>query len=259
MLYSIGQLSKNTNISIRTLRYYDEIGLLKPAKVAESGYRYYSNEEIKMLQHITALKELGFTLASIKELLLSTGREMQEQRWRDYLEFELAAIVEERRRLDEMEKLLQNARYAFEMKGEIASEDIFLFIRALRFPAEVREAFLNEHFADDEIRVIKSLPDLSSNEPRSMEWAKLLRKVREHQHESPSSEASQQLAAQIMELSMEWFEQDEQLINKYWSLIRPEGGKETKVFGLDAEVMDYIDQIVDLYLEHLQEGESNDS
>lgn len=56
MLYSIGQLSKNTNISIRTLRDYGEIGLLKPAKVAESGYRYYSNEEIKMLQHITAFE-----------------------------------------------------------------------------------------------------------------------------------------------------------------------------------------------------------
>lgn len=43
-MYSIGELSKNTNISIRTLRYYDEIGLLKPAKVADSGYRYYSNQ-----------------------------------------------------------------------------------------------------------------------------------------------------------------------------------------------------------------------
>ncbi|CAH1216505.1 hypothetical protein PAECIP111893_04142 [Paenibacillus plantiphilus] len=75
------------------------IGLLKPAKVADSGYRYYSNEEIRVLQHIAALKELGFTLASIKEMS-STGKDAQEQRWRDYLDFELAAVVEERKRLD---------------------------------------------------------------------------------------------------------------------------------------------------------------
>lgn len=257
-MYSIGELAKNTNISIRTLRYYDEIGLLKPAKVADSGYRYYSNEEIRVLQHIAALKELGFTLASIKEML-STGKDSQEQRWRGYLDFELGAIAKERKRLDEMAKLLQTARNAFEMKGKIETEDIFLFIRSLQSPSEARETFLAQHFSDHEINIIKNLPDLSSNDPRSMEWTKLIRKVKEHMHESPSSIISQKLAAQIIEVSMEWFQHDEQLIDKYWSLIRPEEGMETKVYGMDAEVMDHIDRIVDYYLHHLQEGDGNDS
>ncbi|UVI30657.1 MerR family transcriptional regulator [Paenibacillus spongiae] len=259
-MYSIGQLSEKTNISIRTLRYYDEIGLLKPAKVADSGYRYYSNEELSLLQHITALKELGFTLASIKELLsVSAGKESQENRWRTYLEFELAAVAEEKKRLDEMEKLLRTARHAFEMKGEVDAEDIFLFIKALRSPSEPRETFLAQHFTDREIKIIKELPDLSANDPRSMEWARLIRKVKEHLHEPPSSSNSQNLAAQIVEVSMEWFQQDERLIEKYWSMIRPEEGMETKVYGMDADVMDYIDRIVDLYLQHLQEGDSHGS
>ncbi|WP_391574405.1 MerR family transcriptional regulator [Cohnella sp.] len=256
MIYSIGQLAKKTNISIRTLRYYDEIGLLKPAKVADSGYRYYSNEEIRVLRHITALKELGFTLASIKDLL-STGKDAQEDRWRAYLEFELAAIAEEKQRLAEMEMLLQTARHAFEMNGQVESEDIFLFIRALRSPAEIRDKFLVQNFADHEIEIIKSLPDLSANDPRSMEWAKLVRKVKEHIHEPPSSDISRQLAAQIVELSLEWFHQDEALLDKYWSMIRPEEGKETKVFGMDAEVMDRIDLLVDGYLKHEQEEAEN--
>ncbi|TCZ75500.1 MerR family transcriptional regulator [Paenibacillus albiflavus] len=257
-MYSIGELSKNTNISIRTLRYYDEIGLLKPAKVADSGYRYYSNEEIRVLQHIAALKELGFTLASIKEML-STGKESQEHCWRTYLDFELAAVKEEKNRLDEMEKLLQIARHAFEMKGEIEAEDIFLFIRALRSPSETRETFLAQHFSDEEIKIIKDLPDLSSNDPRNMEWAKLIRKVKASMHEPPSSIISQKLAAQIIEVSTEWFQHDEQLIDKYWSLIRPEEGMETKVYGMDTEVMDHIDRIVDYYLQLLQEGDGNGS
>ncbi|GKS12114.1 MerR family transcriptional regulator [Paenibacillus chitinolyticus] len=253
-MYSIGQLSKKTNISIRTLRYYDEIGLLRPAKVADSGYRYYSGREIKLLQHIAALKELGFTLAAIKKML-SPEKESGEIDWRAYLDFELAAVAEERRRLDEMEKLLQITRHAFEMKGDVESEDIFLFIRSLNAPSEGRETFLTQHFTDNEIRIIKSLPDLSADDPRNMAWAKLIREVKEHLHEPPSSAASQKLAARIVEISMDWFQQDEQLIEKYWSLIRPEEGKEAKVYGMEADVMDHIDRIVDRYLQHLEEGD----
>ncbi|MFD7525609.1 MerR family transcriptional regulator [Paenibacillus chitinolyticus] len=253
-MYSIGQLSKKTNISIRTLRYYDEIGLLKPAEVADSGYRYYSGREVKQLQHIAALKELGFTLASIKKML-SSGEETNEINWGAYLDFELAAVAEERRRLDEMEKLLQVTRHAFEMKGDVESEDIFLFIRSLSAPSEGRETFLTQHFTDNEIRILKSLPDLSADDPRNMAWAKLIREVKEHLHEPPSSAVSQKLAARIVEISMDWFQQDEQLIEKYWSLIRPEEGKEAKVYGMEADVMDYIDRIVDWYLQHLEEGD----
>ncbi|MBH5320910.1 MerR family transcriptional regulator [Paenibacillus sp. GSMTC-2017] len=257
-MYSIGQLSKNTNISVSTLRYYDEIGLLKPAKVAHSGYRYYSNEEIEILQHIAALKELGFTLAAIKEML-STEKDSKEQRWRNFLEVELAAVIQERKRLDEMEKLLLTTRNAFEMKGEIDSEDIFLFIKALKFPPEAKETFLTQNFTEREINIIKNLPDLSSDDPRSMEWAKLIRKVKEHMHEPPSSIVSQKLAKQIIEATMEWFQQDEQLLDKYWSLIRPEEGMETKVYGMDNEAMDHIDRIVDCYLQNVQEGDGNGS
>ncbi|MGG0171205.1 hypothetical protein [Paenibacillus dokdonensis] len=85
---------------------------------------------------------------------------------------------------------------------------------------------------------------MSTDDPRSMEWAKLIRRIKEHMHEPPSSIISQELAAQIIEVSMEWFQQDEQLIDKYWSLIRPEEGMESKVYGMDAEVMNHIDRIV---------------
>jgi len=255
-MYSIGQLSKRANISIRTLRYYDELGLLKPAKVADSGYRYYSNEELQLLQHITALKELGFTLAAIKELLLA-GKESQEQeqRWMSYLDFELAAIAEERRRLNDMEKLLQTAKHALVIKGEVDPEDIFLFIRAVQSPSEARDEFLAQHFNEREIAIIKNLPDLSSEDPRSMRWAKLIRTVKAHMDEPPSSMISQRLAAEFIEVAMDWFEQDEALLEKYWAIIRPEEGAESKVYAMDAEVMDHIDKIVDWYLLH-GEGEN---
>ncbi|MBE9914112.1 MerR family transcriptional regulator [Paenibacillus donghaensis] len=253
-MYSIGQLSKKTNISIRALRYYDEIGLLKPAKISESGYRYYSNEEINTLRHITALKELGFTLAAIKDLL-SAEEHPKEQRLRVYLDFELKTIEAERKRLNEMEKLLQLAQYGLEMNGELQPEDIFLFIKAMQTPPSARSSFLPDNFTASEVEIIKQLPGLGDDQSQAMEWAKVIRMVKISLHEPPSSEISRRLAARIIELSMEWFKEDEQLISKYWSLIRPDKGEDAKVFGLSREVMDHIDCIVDWYLEHKHESE----
>ena len=71
--YQIGEVSKLCNISIKTLRYYDEIELLIPEKIdSNSGYRYYSNEQLKLVLVIKHFKEAGFSLKEIKQLL---GRE----------------------------------------------------------------------------------------------------------------------------------------------------------------------------------------
>lgn len=67
-LFSIGQLSKLFNIKVPTLRYYDEVGLLKPAKVdPDSHYRYYSTEQFERLNVITYLRALDLSIDSIKD------------------------------------------------------------------------------------------------------------------------------------------------------------------------------------------------
>lgn len=66
---TISQVAELTGISIRTLQYYDEIGLLKPSKLTQSGYRLYNDEALQELQQILFFKELGFKLNEIKEIL----------------------------------------------------------------------------------------------------------------------------------------------------------------------------------------------
>lgn len=68
MLYKIGDFSKEVNIPVKTLRYYDEINLFKPIEVdLYTGYRYYSDEQIYDLKLILMLKEVGFSLEEIKQ------------------------------------------------------------------------------------------------------------------------------------------------------------------------------------------------
>ena len=66
---TISQVAKLTGVSTRTLQYYDEIGLLKPSEITDSGYRLYNDDTLQELQQILFFKELGFKLTEIKEIL----------------------------------------------------------------------------------------------------------------------------------------------------------------------------------------------
>ena len=71
MEYTIQKLSLLAGVSTRTLRYYDEIDILKPARINSSGYRIYGQEEVDRLQQILFYKELGLPLDQIKEIITS--------------------------------------------------------------------------------------------------------------------------------------------------------------------------------------------
>lgn len=69
MAYTVKKLAKISGISIRTLHFYDEIGLLKPAYYGDNNYRYYEEEQLLMLQQILFYRELNFSLNDIQRML----------------------------------------------------------------------------------------------------------------------------------------------------------------------------------------------
>lgn len=69
-MFKIGDFSNLTRVSIRMLRYYDEMGLFKPGKVDDfTGYRYYSASQIPMLNFIVSLRNMGFNVADIMDVI----------------------------------------------------------------------------------------------------------------------------------------------------------------------------------------------
>ena len=120
MEYSGNKLSKMSGVSARTLRYYDEIGLLKPARVASSGYRIYGQVEVDRLQQILFYRELGFLLTEIKNLLAAPDFD-KEQAFISHL----AELSKQRERLD---LLINNVKKSLSaMKGETVMSDIAKF------------------------------------------------------------------------------------------------------------------------------------
>jgi DNA-binding transcriptional MerR regulator len=69
MNYTVRQLARMAGISVRTLHYYDEVGLLAPSFIKENGYRYYAEKELLKLQQILFFRELEFSLEKIKQII----------------------------------------------------------------------------------------------------------------------------------------------------------------------------------------------
>jgi len=73
MAYTVKKLAQLSGTSVRTLHFYDEIGLLKPAYYGENNYRYYEDEQVLLLQQILFYRELGLPLNDIQEILTSSA------------------------------------------------------------------------------------------------------------------------------------------------------------------------------------------
>lgn len=75
---TVKEVSEITGVSIRTLRYYDEIGLLKPAELTEAGYRLYDNKALEKLQEIMFYRELDIPLLDIKKIMDDPGYDKEQ-------------------------------------------------------------------------------------------------------------------------------------------------------------------------------------
>lgn len=67
-LLKIGELARKTGVSVRNLRYYSDLGLLKPVKRGDNGYRYYATDASQQVEFIKKAQSLGFTLEQIKQI-----------------------------------------------------------------------------------------------------------------------------------------------------------------------------------------------
>lgn len=104
----VSEVAKLTGVTVRTLHYYDEIGLLKPSQVTESGYRLYSDGDLELLQQILFFRELDFSLGDIREIMGNPAYD-RETALRNHRQL----LLQKRRHLDGLITLVENT-----LKGE---------------------------------------------------------------------------------------------------------------------------------------------
>ena len=118
MEYSIQELSRLSGVTTRTLCWYDQIGLLKPSRVAESGYRYYGRAEVERLQDILYYRALGVELAKIKECLDDPSFDRLAA-----LRNHLAALEAERERLEQLIRSVKDTIGA-EIRSKYGNQEV---------------------------------------------------------------------------------------------------------------------------------------
>ena len=132
MKMQIKEFAELTEVSVRTLHYYDEIGLLKPDKVdKENGYRYYGEPAFEKMLEILFLRELGFSLKHIKEILSSPDYDKKEA-FRKQKEL----LKQKKEKIEQMISVLEDAE-----KGELDMNKIESNYEKTRkqYEAEVKE------------------------------------------------------------------------------------------------------------------------
>lgn len=133
MRYSIGETAGITGVTIRTLRYYDKIGLLKPAEISDAGYRYYTEKEIAVLQQVLFYRELEFSLEDIKGLLSAP-----EAIRRQALEKHRELLMMKRKHIDGLIKLAEETIGGKIMSRQNITADDIEKAKA-KYAEEVRE------------------------------------------------------------------------------------------------------------------------
>lgn len=167
-MFKIGEFSKLSQVSVRMLRYYDEQGLLLPAKVdQESGYRFYHVSQLSALQKIILLKNLKFSTAEIKALIADdlTDEYFQQQLKKKYQQIE-QTILEEQQRLLQLAKTIEQIEEPQEQNFHVIfralPSEAIVSLRKI-MPSYYHEGELWQEFGelleDEQLEYLKQAPD----------------------------------------------------------------------------------------------------
>ncbi|MEY9857552.1 DNA-binding transcriptional MerR regulator [Catenulispora sp. GAS73] len=143
MSWSIAQVARMSGVTARTLRHYDDVGLLKPDHVGANGYRYYEEPQLLRLQQILVLRELGLALADIAEALDSEPDTLAALR-RQY-----GRLIVERDRLSRVAETVRRTIVELEGKTEMSvhinrPENLFEGFDQSQYDDEARERWPEE-------------------------------------------------------------------------------------------------------------------
>jgi MerR family transcriptional regulator, thiopeptide resistance regulator len=145
--YTVKQLARVSGVSVRTLHYYDEIGLLKPAQVGANSYRYYGRDELLRLQQILLHRELGLPLATIAALL-DTSDMSRVERLRQYRQELVLRIANHHELIETVDRTIA----AIEGKDKVDARNLYQGFSAEK-QAEYKEWLVNRYAGDDHGRV----------------------------------------------------------------------------------------------------------
>ena len=139
-MYSSGEFAEKAHVTLRTIRYYDKMNLLKPSMHTEAGARLYSDQDFAKLQQILLFKYLGFSLEEIREMTLASA---DPHFLNESLKIQKRLLQERQEELQSMILAVDQTSAALEQKHEIDWEQMLNLIHLTDMETELRTQYQN--------------------------------------------------------------------------------------------------------------------
>ncbi|MED0990020.1 MerR family transcriptional regulator [Bacillus nitratireducens] len=244
-LISIQELTRETGVTVRTLRYYDQIDLLKPSGKTDGGHRLYSERDVVRLQQILFLKEMGFSLKEITNMLVTDELNLKVS-----LEKQLKFVQEEQKKFNRMERILQAVVYSVDVEGELDWKVMFELIQLSKQSPRIREMFQNEVFSKGEQKLLHNLPNMSEEDSNVLEWVDLLKQLRNFMKggKEASCDEVQGATKKLMQKCLEMANGDEAFLDKLWEVRKSkEDSQKMSMYPIEEELLVYMDEAFRIY------------
>ena len=183
----ISEVAKLSGITVRTLHYYDEIGLLKPNKITEAGYRVYSNEDLETLQQILFFRELDFQLNEIKEIMMNPNYDKNKA-----LNKHKELLIEKRERLDGLINLIDKTIKGDNNMSFKEFDNSKIEENKNKYAEEVKNRWGNTDAYKEYEKKTKSY-DKNTWNTINEDMAKILKEFADNRNEDPNSDIAQEL------------------------------------------------------------------
>ena len=163
-MYTAGELAKKLGVSARTVRFYDEKGILRPVGYSEAGYRIYDESSVEKLQKILMLRYLKFSLEQIKQMIEPGDNDVRQ------------SLAEQERLLIEKSEHMERVLFAVRQARKADTTDLWQKLRRIVELTREREFVIEQYRDDDNFNKRVSIHDYSTAEVGFFPW--MLEKLR---------------------------------------------------------------------------------
>ena len=196
--YLVKEFAELTKVTVRTLHYYDEIGLLEPSFQKENGYRVYTDADLLKLQQVVTLKFMGFSLDEVKEILDRKGYEAAKS-----LKIQAEVVRDEIGRLQQASRAIDEVLRALEGKGRINRKKLIEIMEVIPMGEDVKKTWHEKFFTEGELKEFQEVgkkytPEMAAAYQRR--WAELIEEVKKNLDADPAGEVAQALGKRWKDL-----------------------------------------------------------
>ncbi|MFD1851582.1 MerR family transcriptional regulator [Oceanobacillus bengalensis] len=243
--YSTGEVAKKLTISVRALRYYDQIGLMTPSEKDEYGKRLYNDEDLLTLQKITILKMLNLSLNDIGKILSKITIEQ-------LLHAHKKSLQQKMEDLNNSIKSTNTILNIINMEGDLNWEQLIPLILEAQKKND-KDMKWNEYFDQQEqVTLKKKLPKMEIDNPQIRHWINIIKRIELciERGDTPDSIEAQIIAEDTLELSNELFDGNEELEVKFFEIRKsPEKSRDLNLYPVKEDVLHFVDEAIQFYLD----------